>query len=261
MNLNAIKAKADSGEAIVMLTAYDYTLARILDGAGLDIILVGDSLGMVVRGEENTLQVTIDDMVYHTKMVKRAVKQSLLVADMPFMSYQLSPEQALKNAARLVSEGGAQAVKLEGGPPFCPAITKIINAGIPVMGHLGFTPQALHQIGGYNIKGKSPTTAEKILQEAKLLEKTGVFALVLEMVPAELGAEISRELKIPVIGCGAGPDCDGQVLVTHDILGLYPEPPRFVKQYANLEETITRAVKDYSGDVKARKFPGPEQSF
>ncbi|MFH1429610.1 MAG: 3-methyl-2-oxobutanoate hydroxymethyltransferase [Candidatus Margulisiibacteriota bacterium] len=259
--ISTLKKKLSAGEKLTMLTAYDHTIACLLDKAGIDIVLVGDSLGMVVRGEENTLGVTIDDMVYHTKMVKRGLNKAFLVADMPFMSYQVNPESALINAGRLISEGGARAVKLEGGSVFRPQIEKIIKAGIPVMGHLGFTPQSVNQLGGYKIQGKSDDSARCLMCEAKALEEAGVFALVLEMVPAAVAADISKELSIPVIGCGAGPDCDGQVLVTNDILGLYSNTPKFAKQYINLRESISNAVGQYIEEVRGGKFPCKEHCF
>ncbi|MFA5927889.1 MAG: 3-methyl-2-oxobutanoate hydroxymethyltransferase [Candidatus Margulisiibacteriota bacterium] len=261
MNLSTLKKKKLSGEIITMLTAYDHNLAVLLDQAGVDVILVGDSLGMVVRGEEDTLKVTLDDMVYHTKMVRRGCQQALLIADMPFLSYQISPEQALQNAGRLVQEGGANGVKLEGGTPFLETIKKIITAGIPVMGHLGFTPQAVNQLGGYLVQGKAQEEAIHLLEEARKLEKAGVFAIVLEMVPADVAAKVRSELAVPIIGCGAGPFCDGQVLVTNDILGLYGKKPSFAKQYINLAELIEQALKKYLNEVRTKTFPDKEHSF
>ena len=259
--ISTIKSKFVKAEAITMLTAYDALFAKIIDAAGIDIILVGDSLGMVVRGEANTLQVSMNDMAYHTKMVSRGVSQALLVADMPFLSYQISPEEALNNAGRLVQEGGAQAIKLEGGTPFIPAINKIITAGIPVMGHLGFTPQSVNQIGGYKIQGKEADSSKQLVAEAKALEACGVFAIVVEMVPALVAKEIQDQLTIPIIGCGAGSHCAGQVVVTHDMLGLYPNPPRFVKKYADLGNEIAKAVAKYIEDVKEGQFPSEANSY
>ena len=261
MTIAKLKNRVQAGELLTMLTAYDYPMARILDSLGIDIILVGDSLGMVVRGEDNTLGVSLDDMIYHTKMVRRAVQNAFLIADMPFMSVQISPEEALRNAARLVREGGAQAVKIEGGSPLLRTIEKIVVAGIPVMGHLGFTPQSVHQLGGYKVQGKDPQTAQALIAEAKGLEAAGVFALVLEMVPAELAQKTSQAVSVPVIGCGAGPHCDGQVLVTHDVLGLYSRPPKFAKQYVNLQDVISGAVKQYIEEVKGSIFPSEGYSF
>ncbi len=249
-------------EPIVMITAYDYPSAQMVDEAGVDIILVGDSLGMVVLGYDSTLPVTMEDMLRHTAAVVRGSKRALVVGDMPFMSYQLSPEQALDNAGRFIKEAGAHAVKLEGGEEVLEAIRKITSAGIPVMGHIGLTPQSIHKIGGYRVQGRDEETAEKLKKDAKLLEEAGCFSIVLEAVPMNLAKEITESLSIPTIGIGAGPYCDGQVLVYHDVLGLFQEfKPKFVKRYAELRGEIVEAIKRYADEVRERKFPDEEHSY
>jgi 3-methyl-2-oxobutanoate hydroxymethyltransferase len=254
-----MKAK---GEKITMLTAYDYPTAALLDEAGIDIILVGDSLGMAVLGYDNTLPVTMDDMIHHTKAVARATKRAMVIGDMPFMSYQASVDQAVANAGRFLQEAWAHGVKLEGGREVAEAIHRIATAGIPVMGHLGLTPQSVHQFGGYKVQGKEKSAAERIQEDAKILEDAGAFSLVLECVPSGLAKQITGALKIPTIGIGAGKDCDGQVLVVHDILGLFDKfIPKFVKKYANLGPQITEAVKKYIEEVRSSDFPGPEHSY
>lgn len=251
--LREMKAR---GEKITVLTAYDYPMGRLVDEAGLDVALVGDSLGMVVLGFENTLPVTIDMMVHHTSAVTRGVKRALVVADMPFMSYQAGIDEATRNAGRLIQEAGAQAVKIEGGAEVVPIIERLTSFGIPVMGHLGMTPQYVHKLGGYRIQGKEENAAHKIEEDARLLQEAGVFALVLELVPSELAQKITKDLYIPTIGIGAGPDCDGQVLVTHDILGLYPEfVPKHVKHYAKLWDEVLEAFRNYAADVRSGEFP------
>ncbi|MDR9786659.1 MAG: 3-methyl-2-oxobutanoate hydroxymethyltransferase [Peptococcaceae bacterium MAG4] len=256
------KMKAE-GTPITMLTAYDYSMAKILDEAGIDMILVGDSLGNVVLGYDSTLPVTMDDMVHHVKAVCRGASRALVVADMPFMSYQVSLEEALRNAGRFMKETGAKAVKLEGGREIIETIRAIVNAGIPVVGHLGLTPQYVHQLGGYRVQGKDTAAAEKMIDDALALEEAGVFAIVLECVPSPLGRLITEKLKVAAtIGIGAGPHCDGQVLVVNDLLGLYPgHTPRFVKKYANLHEQVNGAIKQYIDEVRERSFPGPEHCF
>ena len=256
------KMKAE-GTPITMLTAYDYSMAKILDEAGIDMILVGDSLGNVVLGYDSTLPVTMDDMVHHVKAVCRGASRALVVADMPFMSYQVSLEEALRNAGRFMKETGAKAVKLEGGREIIETIRAIVNAGIPVVGHLGLTPQYVHQLGGYRVQGKATAAAEKMIDDALALEEAGVFAIVLECVPSPLGRLITEKLKVAAtIGIGAGPHCDGQVLVVNDLLGLYPgHTPRFVKKYANLHEQVNGAIKQYIDEVRERSFPGPEHCF
>ncbi len=257
----SLKERKAAGEKIAMLTAYDYPTARLMDEAGLDVILVGDSLGTAVMGLPDTLGVTMDIMVHHTRMVSRAVERALVVADMPFLSYQVSPEEALRNAGRLVIEGGAQAVKLEGpAETFGPAIDAIRSAGIPVMGHIGLTPQSIHQIGGYKVQGRDPDAPQRLKEEAQGLEAAGCFAIVLELVTADLAAEITELLSIPTIGIGAGARCDGQVLVVHDILGLGLYT-RFRKVYADLQAPMQQAFVDYVREVKEGAFPGKEHEF
>ncbi len=257
-----LKKKKEAKEPIVMITAYDYPSAQMVDEAGVDIILVGDSLGMVVLGYENTLPVTMEDMLSHTAAVVRGAQRALVVGDMPFMSYQISPEQALENAGRFIKEAGAHAVKLEGGEEVLDAIRKIVDAGIPVMGHIGLTPQSIHRIGGYRVQGKNEEQAVRLKRDAKLLEEAGCFSLVLEAVPAQLAKEITESLSIPTIGIGAGPYCDGQVLVYHDVLGIFQEfKPKFVKRYDNLRERVISAVKKYASEVRERTFPDEEHSY
>jgi 3-methyl-2-oxobutanoate hydroxymethyltransferase len=246
------------GVRLTMLTAYDYTMARLLDAAGVDGLLVGDSLGMVVQGGETSLAVTLDEMIYHTRLVARGVRRSLLVADLPFMSFQVSPQQALENAGRLVKEGGAHAVKLEGGVRSAEAIAAISRADIPVMGHVGMTPQSVRRFGGFRVQRDE----ERVMQDAVATQQAGAFSVVLECVPAELARSVTAALTIPVIGIGAGAGCDGQVLVVHDMLGLFDElRPRFVKQYADLGRAIVRAAEAYCHEVRDGSFPGPEHSF
>ncbi len=244
------------GEKISALTAYDYTWGRLIDESGIDVALVGDSLGMVVLGYETTLQVTMEDMVRHTSAVARGAKRALVVADMPFTSYQVSEEQAAMNAGRLVAEGGAGAVKIEGGERSAGTIRKIVNMGVPVMGHVGMTPQSVRIFGGYRMQGKNAEQASQIKHDALVLQDAGAFAVVIEDVPASLAKAITASLSIPTIGIGAGPDCDGQVLVTHDILNLYDRfTPPFAKHYADLWQITLDAFKAYNEDVKAQRFP------
>ena len=257
-----IKKMKVQGEKITVLTAYDYGMASILDESDIDIILVGDSLGMVVLGYDTTLTVTMEDMLHHTKAVSRAAQNALIVADMPFLSYQISPATALANAGRFLQEANAQAVKLEGGREYAETVQKIVSAGIPVMAHLGLTPQSIHQIGGYKVQGKKEDAARKIIEEAKILEEAGAFSLVLECIPEGLASEITHSLTIPTIGIGAGVNCDGQVLVINDMLGIYERfTPKHVKKYANLNLEIKKAVKTYIAEVKHGTFPDNEHSF
>jgi len=250
------------GEKITMLTAYDYCIALLMDQSEIDMLLVGDSLGMVVMGEENTLAVTMEQMIHHTLAVARGAKRALVVGDMPFMSYQLSPEQAAENAGRFVKEGKAQTVKLEGGADFVPHVKAIIRCGIPVMGHLGLTPQSIHKFGGMKVQAKSDEAAEQLLKEAKMLEDAGVFSIVLEAVPAEVGEKVSKELTIPTIGIGAGPGCDGQVLVFNDMVGLFEWfVPKFVKRYAELAPVMRDAFTQFRDEVRSGEFPGPEHVY
>ena len=243
------------GVRLTMLTCYDYTFARLLDAAGVDSILVGDSLGMVVQGHPHSLPVTVEDVIYHTRCVARGVRRALVIADMPFMSYHVTPEQALVNAGRRVQEGGAHAVKLEGGVRMRAAIKACVDAGIPVMGHVGLTPQAVHQLGGFRLQAKTPPAAQALIADALALEEAGAFAIVLEMIPSELARTITARIGIPTIGIGAGPDCDGQVLVSYDMLGLFDHAPSFVKQYARLGDEIVAATEAYIEDVQAGRYP------
>ncbi|MET0500050.1 MAG: 3-methyl-2-oxobutanoate hydroxymethyltransferase [Candidatus Binatia bacterium] len=250
------------GEKITCLTAYDYSFARILDGASIDIILVGDSVGCVFQGQPNTLPVTLDEMIYHTRAVARGCKRALVVGDMPFLSYQVSREQAIRNAGRLLQEGGAEAVKLEGGVVIDKTIEAIVKIGIPVMGHVGLTPQSVHRFGGYKVQGKSREQRQTVVDDAVAVEDAGAFAVVLEGIPLDLAKEITERLTIPTIGIGAGPHCDGQVLVIHDMLGLFDDfTPKFVKRYADLKESITGAVNSFIKEVHEQKFPDKEHSF
>jgi 3-methyl-2-oxobutanoate hydroxymethyltransferase len=256
-----LRQKKERSEPISMLTAYDYPTALVMDQAGMDCILVGDSLGMVVLGYENTLPVTMEDMLHHCRAVARGARSALLVGDMPFMSYQASVEEAVRNAGRFLQDSGMDAVKLEGGHERVDAIKAIVAAGIPVMGHLGLTPQSVHQLGGFRPQGKTALTAKRLLEDAFLLEEAGCFAIVLESVPARLAELISKKLAIPTIGIGAGAGCDGQVLVTHDLLGLFERfTPKFVKKYADLHGEMQRAFSKYIADVQAKTFPGAEHS-
>jgi 3-methyl-2-oxobutanoate hydroxymethyltransferase len=261
VTVRALAARKRRGEPITMLTAYDFAFARLFDQAGIDVLLVGDSLGCVVQGHETTLPVTLDEAVYHTRLVARGVRRALVVGDMPFGSFQVSPEEALRSALRFVKEGGAHAVKLEGGVVVAETIARIVAAGIPVMGHVGLTPQAIHRFGGYRVQGRSDDARARVLDDARAVEAAGAFACVLECIPAELAHEITRALTIPTLGIGAGVDCDGQVLVMHDMLGLQDETPSFVKQYASLGVATLQAARRFAEEVGLRKFPGPEHSY
>ena len=255
------RQRKERGEPITMLTAYDYPTALAEDQAGIDSILVGDSLGMVVLGYANTLPVTMEDMLHHCKAVARGVKFALLIGDMPFMSYQTSTEEAVRNAGRFLQEGGMDAVKLEGGRERLEAIRAIVAAGIPVMGHLGLTPQSVNQLGGFKPQGKTASAAKRLIEDALLLEEAGCFSIVLESVPAKLAELISQKISIPTIGIGAGVGCDGQVLVTHDLLGLFDRfTPKFVKKYADFQGEMQRAFSEYIVDVQSRSFPADEHS-
>jgi 3-methyl-2-oxobutanoate hydroxymethyltransferase len=262
VSIHDLKAMKQRGEKIAMLTAYDYPTARLLDEAGVSIILVGDSLGMVVLGYDSTLPVTMADMLHHVRAVVRGTQRAHVVADMPFMSYQAGPEDALRNAGRFLQEAGAQSVKLEGGVSVAETVRRLVEAGIPVMGHIGLTPQSVNQFGGYKVQGKTPAAAVKLLNDAAALEQAGAYAVVLETIPAPLGKLISERLSIPTIGIGAGPHCDGQVQVLHDMLGLYPDfVPKHAKQYAHLAEEIGRAVREYLAEVQEGRFPTERESF
>jgi 3-methyl-2-oxobutanoate hydroxymethyltransferase len=261
VTIRSLAARKRRSERFAMLTAYDWSFARIFDEAGIDVLLVGDSLGNVVQGLENTLPVTLDEALYHTRLVTRAARRALVVGDMPFGSYQVSPEDAVRSAIRFVKEGGAHAVKLEGGRVVAPTIERIVAAEIPVMGHVGLTPQAVHRMGGYRVQGRSEAGAERVLQAALAVEAAGAFAVVLEGMPAPLASEITRALRIPTIGIGAGPDCDGQVLVMHDLLGLSDWTPSFVKQYANLGAQASQAARRFVEEVDGGKFPAEEHCY
>ena len=252
-----------NGEKIVVLTAYDVLFARLVEEADVDLILIGDSLGQVVLGYPNTIPVTLEEMIHHAKAVRRGAPESFLVLDMPFLSYQVSSEDALRNAGRLLKETGVEAVKLEGGgAATCRTVEALVRAGIPVMGHLGLTPQSVHALGGYRVQGREEADAERIRVQARALEDAGCFGLVLELVPAELAGEISQDLSIPTIGIGAGPDCDGQVLVLYDAIGLNAGfRPKFLKRFANLDEEVRKGLEKYVQEVRGGSFPGPDHSF
>ncbi len=259
---HTFRLKKQRGEVLTMLTAYDYPTARAIDLAGIDSILVGDSLGMVVLGYENTLPVTMEDMLHHCRAVSRGASRALLIGDMPFMSYQVDKKEAVRNAGRFLQEGGMDAVKLEGGKERLEAVRAILDAGVPVLAHLGLTPQSIHQLGGFRAQGKSADAAEILLEDALMLDEAGCFGLVLESVPERVATYITQKLRIPTIGIGAGNGCDGQVLVTHDLLGLFDKfTPKFVKQYAVLHEEIQKAVLEFQEDVIEGKFPSEEHTF
>ncbi|HLY39030.1 MAG TPA: 3-methyl-2-oxobutanoate hydroxymethyltransferase [Candidatus Binatia bacterium] len=251
-----------AGERITMVTAYDFAFARLLDEAGVDLLLVGDSLGMVVQGLSTTIPVTLDEIVYHTRMVARGRQRALVVGDLPFGSYQTSPEQAVDSAVRLVKDGGAEAVKLEGGVRMARAIEAIAATDVPVMGHVGLTPQSVHRIGGHRVQGRRAGERERVLDDARAVQAAGAFAVVLECIPLDLAAEITAELAIPTIGIGAGAHCDGQVLVLHDLIGLSSDwTPRFAKRYAEVGREVVRAAREYVGEVKGGVFPTEAQAF
>jgi 3-methyl-2-oxobutanoate hydroxymethyltransferase len=257
-----IRRKKQEGRLITMLTAYDYPTARLVDDAGVDMVLVGDSVGNVILGYDSTIPVTMADMLHHTRAVSRGVRRALVIGDMPFLSYNLDRAETLRNAGRFLQEAGAQAVKLEGGREVAETVRVIVSAGIPVMGHLGLTPQAVHQLGGYRVQGRDAATARRLLEDARILEAAGVFSIVLECVPVELAQRITAAVSVPTIGIGAGPHCDGQVLVTHDLLGLYGDfKPKFVKRYAELYKDIARALREFREEVEAGRFPGPEHGY
>ena len=262
MTVPEVRGMKEKGEKIVCLTAYDYCFARILDQAGIDLLLVGDSLGSVVQGHGSTLPVTMDDVIYHTRAVIRGRRRALVVSDMPFMTFQLGVDEAKRNAGRLVQEGGAESVKLEGGVTQAATIEALVKMGVPVMGHVGLTPQSVHQFGGYRIQGRGEADARAILDDAMAVEQAGAFAVVLEGIPVQLAKEITQRLSIPTIGIGAGMHCDGQILVVHDMLGLFDDfTPKFVKRYANLKDTIGGAVQSYMDEVRTEAFPAEEHTF
>ena len=257
-----LAADPENRKKITCLTAYDYPTARLMDEAGVDVVLVGDSVGMVMLGYESTLPLTMDEALHHTKAVRRGVQRALLVADMPYGSYHGELSEALRNAMRFVKEAGAEAVKIEGGERRLELISRLTEAEIPVMGHIGLTPQSVNALGGYRVQGKTPATADQLLRDARSVEAAGAFAIVLEAIPRDLAAEITRSVHIPSIGIGAGPDCDGQVLVLHDMLGLtFQEPPKFARRYANLGETISQAVRQYCEEVQSGTFPTDAESY
>ena len=258
----ALAADSTNKRKITCLTAYDYPTARLLDEAGVDVVLVGDSVAMVVLGYESTLPLTMEDSLHHTKAVRRGVQRALVVADMPFGTYQGDVNEALKNAVRFVKEAGAEAVKVEGGERRLEVIARLTEAEIPVMGHVGLTPQSVNAMGGYRVQGKTERAAEQLLRDARAVEAAGAFSIVLEGIPRELAAEITKSVRIPTIGIGAGPDCDGQILVLHDLLGLtFQEPPKFARRYANVGDVISQAVREYCADVQGGSFPSDAESY
>ncbi len=261
ITLGRLSQMKEKGEKIAALTAYDYSFAKLVDTAGVEMILVGDSLGMAFRGDDNTLKVTLEDMAYHTRAVRKGVERALLVADMPFLSYHINVETALINAGRLISEG-AEAVKLEGCDGVAETVKAVLQAGIPVMGHIGLTPQSIHKLGGFRIQGRQAEAAKKLVDEALTLERAGVFSIVLECVPADLAESISGKLRVPTIGIGAGAGCDGQILVVNDLLGMPSNvTPKFVKKYADLSSVVQGAVREYMDETKSGKFPDEEHSY
>ena len=262
ITIDQIKGMKQKGEKITMLTAYDYSTAKIVDEVGIPLILVGDSLGMVVLGYESTIPVTMEEMLHHTKAVVRGTKQAMVIGDMPFMTYHISISDALHNAARFIQEGGTQAVKLEGGVTVAEKVQRIVECGIPVMGHIGLTPQSINQLGGFKVQGKTPEAASRLVKDAQALEQAGAFAVVLETVPAQLATLITRSISIPTIGIGAGIGCDGQVQVINDILGSFTDfVPKHAKQYVKLTDIVRNAVAEYDNEVKASSFPTDKQSF
>jgi 3-methyl-2-oxobutanoate hydroxymethyltransferase len=262
MTVPAVRERKLRGPKLAMLTAYDATMARLMDEGGADILLVGDSLGMVVQGQPNTLAVTVQEMAYHSRMVARVTRRAQVVVDMPFMSFQVSSEKALEAAGLLVKEGNAEAVKLEGGVAMAETVRRIVGAGIPVMGHVGLTPQSIHAFGGFRVQGKGEDAAARVLQDAKALEQAGAYAIVLEAMPADLARRITETVDVPTIGIGAGPHCDGQVLVCYDFLGMFRDiQPKFVKRYAELGDAVVSATREYVADVQGGVFPEAQHSF
>lgn len=262
VTINDFLKKKSEGQKITMLTAYDYPFAKIVDEAGIDAILVGDSVAMVVQGIENTLPVTMDEMIYHTKMVSRAAERAMVIGDMPFMSYQVSIEDAVRNAGRFIKEGGAQAIKIEGGKEVANRVKRMVKSDIPVLAHIGLTPQSIHRMGGFKVQGKTEEARKELIEDARILEDAGAFAIVLEAIPMDLAEEITGMLTIPTIGIGAGPHCDGQILVLHDVIGLFDRfVPKFVKKYANLKAEALKAIGEYIREVQEGKFPAKEHGF
>lgn len=257
-----LKARKAQGKRIVTLTCYDALFARLLEESGVDVLLVGDSVNQVLAGAETTLSATLEQMIYHTKSVRRGTQHALVICDMPFLTYQVSREEAIRNCGRVLAETGCHGVKLEGGRPIVETVRALVDVGIPVMGHLGLTPQSVHALGGYRVQGRDAPTAERLLEDAKALEAAGAFAIVLELIPAPLASRISKSLAIPTIGIGAGPACDGQVLVLHDLLGLNDRfDAKFIKRYAALAQDVREAVKLFAAEVQEGRYPGPEHSF
>ena len=257
-----LRARKGTAEKVAMVTAYDVVFARLADDAGIDVVLVGDSLGMVVQGERTTLAVTMDDMVYHSRIVSRGVRRAHLVADMPFMSYQASADDGIRAAGRLLKEGRAEAVKLEGGTEIAELVRRLVGAGIPVMGHVGLTPQSVHELGGFKVQGRTNEQRAQILADARAVSEAGAYAVVVEGVPQAVAADVTRSISAVTIGIGAGADCDGQVMVMHDLLGLEPAwKPRFVRRYAELGKSVAEAFAAYAADVRSGKFPGPGESY
>lgn len=262
VTITSIQEKKQQGRPITCLTAYDYATSRLVDQAGIDMILVGDSLAMVVLGYENTLPITVEEMLHHTRAVRRGVKRALVIADMPFASYQVDEKQAVKNAARFLKDGGAEAVKIEGGEKRVTLIHRLLDAEVPIMGHIGLTPQSVHMMGGYRVQGKTLNAIERLVKDAVALDRAGVFSIVLEGIPREVARIITEEVECPTIGIGAGPDCDGQVLVIHDILNLGDrQPAKFVRQYADAAALINKAVSEFKADVDAKTFPSDGESY
>ena len=259
---NSLRSMKAKGEHIAALTAYDHLMAGLIDKAGIDLILVGDSVATVVQGHDTTVPVTMEQMLYHAGLVSRAVERALVVGDLPFMSYQVNPDEALRNAGRMAKDAGVEAVKLEGGEVICPTVRRIVDAGIPVMGHLGLTPQSIHKFGTYQVRATTDEEADQLKRDARSLQDAGVFAMVIEKVPAGLATEVADMLEVPIVGIGAGGGCDGQILVSHDMLGLYTKfNPRFVRRYAGIAETMLGAFGKFLEDVKARDFPSEDESY
>jgi 3-methyl-2-oxobutanoate hydroxymethyltransferase len=262
MTIHELRERKANGERIVVLTCYDALFARLLDESGVDVLLVGDSVNQVLAGADTTLSATLDQMIYHTRSVKRGCTNALVVCDMPFLSYQVSREDAIRHCGRVMAETGCHAVKLEGGQPIAATVRALVDAGIPVMGHLGLTPQSVHALGGYRVQGRDDATAARLVADAEALEAAGAFAIVLELLPAPLASRITKAVEIPTIGIGAGPACDGQVLVLHDMLGLNDRfEAKFIKRYAALAQDVRDAVKQYAAEVREGRYPGPEHSF
>jgi len=262
VTINSIQEKKQQGTPITCLTAYDYATSRLVDQAGIDMILVGDSLAMVVLGYENTLPITVEEMLHHTRAVRRGVKRALVIADMPYASYQVDEKQAVKNATRFLKDGGAEAVKIEGGDKRVGLVHRLLDAEVPIMGHIGLTPQSVHMMGGYRVQGKSLNAIERLVKDAVALDRAGVFSLVLEGIPREVARIITEEVECPTIGIGAGPDCDGQVLVFHDILNLtFQQPAKFVRRYGDAAAEITHAVQAFRADVLSRQYPSDAESY